>query len=418
MYPAPRIEEKASGQQSAMAALLLIGLFWPTSTNGEHSELCILTAFAILLGLLLYLAYRNGTRRGAGFVALSILIILTACTLEAVLFGSSQFDWGVFAKFCSLAILLSLNLRGISADRSIDFAFLVANIVNSISGAAILGGADWISGFLPKYYWSFYPELIPTMIALHKPVLTLGTHASAAFFFYLFFWVNWENYKHKRSRLVLFFVFSYFVLLCGLTSFTSIGFGTVALLQMISWYWRDKRRVFWAGAMCTILIVTVAFRIFGEQINDWTVVADLGSKFFNTETNGPLIRYGGGGLSRPAVDYVLNHPLSQIGFGTPPALAGGPAALGDSGPIEYLLRGSLPVLILMYFGLYRFLRFNLSLRIHAVMLFLTMVAFESAFSLLIYVRTLYLLPFFVIYLNRAVEVHRLDGDSRPVPRPI
>lgn len=394
------LEGKSSVGQGVIVCLLLVGLFFPTSTNGVHSELCVLMAFAILNGLLLYLAFKHGTRRGAViFIALPLLIILTACTLPGLLRGTSEFDWGTCVKFCSLAILLSLNLKGVRAGRSLDVAFFIANVANMICGAAVLLGSQWISDFLPKYYWSFYPELVPTMVALHKPVLTLGTHASAAFFFYVFFWVNWEAYKRRRIRSALFFAFGYFILLLGLTSFSSVGFSVVALVQMTAWCWRNQRKLFFAIVVFSTVVLTVSWRALGDQFEDWTLVTGLGSKFFNLDTSGPLARYGGAGLSRGAADYMLNHPLSQIGFGTPPDAAGGPAALGDSGPVEYLLRGSFPVLFLMYFGLYRFLRSNLVLPVHAVALLVTMIAFESAFSLLIYVRSLYLLPFLVIYLN-------------------
>src|SRR5258708_17731102 len=197
-----RLVRKSSADQVAIACLLILGLFFPTSTNGVHSELCVLIAFALLLGLLLQLASQHGTRHGAmTFVALPILIILTGCTLSALSSGTSQFDWGIFVKFCSLSILLSLNLRRVSANRSLDVALLVVNTANVICVVAILVGSQWISGFLPKYYWSFYPELMPNMVALHKPVLALGTHASAAFFLYPFFWVNWAGYRRKDTRL-------------------------------------------------------------------------------------------------------------------------------------------------------------------------------------------------------------------------
>jgi hypothetical protein len=65
-----------------------------------------------------------------------------------------------------------------------------------------------------------------------------------------------------------------------------------------------------------------------------------------------------------------------------------------------MLRGSIPLLVLIYFGLYRFLRHNLASRTHALTLFLVIIAFETGFTALSYFRTAYLLTFFVIYLRQ------------------
>jgi hypothetical protein len=57
-------------------------------------------------------------------------------------------------------------------------------------------------------------------------------------------------------------------------------------------------------------------------------------------------------------------------------------------------------LLLIYFGLYRFLRYNLTSTSHALTLFLVIIAFETGFTAFTYFRTLYLIPFFVIYLKQ------------------
>jgi hypothetical protein len=241
------------------------------------------------------------------------------------------------------------------------------------------------------------------MVALHKPVLTLGTHATAGFFLYVFFWVSWETYKVRRDRLALFFAISYFVLLLALTSFTAIAFGVLALGQMALWFWKRSPRSLVAVMLSVLTIAFFIARQFWDQIDILSAQTGLGvTAVLNSDTSGPLARYGANGSSRPTVAYLFDYPLSPIGFGTPSDLAGGSAALGDSGPIEYLLRGSIPVLLLVYFGLYRFLQLNLPNRTYVLTLFLLILAFETGFSLLIYVRTLYLLPFFVIYVKQIV----------------
>jgi hypothetical protein len=153
-------------------------------------------------------------------------------------------------------------------------------------------------------------------------------------------------------------------------------------------------------------LLIFALRIAADETDQ---IADLPqfapAVFLNNDLSGPLARYGRDGELRLAINYVYNHPLSPIG------LTAGPLApmevvwtpfrffIGDSGPLEYLLRGSIPLFFLIYFGLYRFLRRNLVLRSHAWGLFLAILLFESGFSVLSYPRMYYLLPFFVVYLN-------------------
>ncbi len=178
----------------------------------------------------------------------------------------------------------------------------------------------------------------------------------------------------------------------ALTSFTSLALATLALAQIFLWLWKRSRNVFVAAMLCVVVIVMFGGRLVRDQLDE---LPELGVTLLNTDNNGPLVRYGPGGDLRPTMAYLYNNPLSPIGFATPSYLY-----IVDSGPLEYLLRGSLPLLVFIYFGLYRFLRYNLALRSHALTLFLVIIAFETGFTAFTYFRTLYLLPFFVIYLKQ------------------
>jgi hypothetical protein len=404
---------KFSAEQGVFALLLLLGLYFPTSTNGEHSGLLVLLAFAVLLGLLAYLLVKRGNRRGsAASIALPLMIVLSICTFCALFNGPFQFDWGVFTKFTALAMILALDLRSAILSRVARGAFVVANLINIVLGIGVLVGNEWVGQFLPTYYWSFYPELMPSMMTWHKPVLSFGTHASAGFFLYLFFWINWEAYKKRSSRLSLVLTIGNLVLLVGLASFTSLALGAVAVTQIGVWYWQRNRRLFVGVAISAVLMISAAAILFASEIEVLRSIPQLTEGvFLNSDLNGPLGRFGPGGTSRKTVSYVIQHPLSPIGFAIPSEAAGSGAALGDSGILENLLRGSVPGLVLIYFGLYQFLRFNLLSRRHALTLFLVIVTFEAGFSTLIYIRALYLLPFFVVYLNDVTADHPVSSSA-------
>jgi hypothetical protein len=414
--PHPKLEPKFSIEQAALALLLIIGMYVPTSTDGENSSHpMVFVAFFILFSLLTYLAWKHGIRPGvAAFISLPIMIVLAGCTICAYTGGSDGFDFRVFTRFSALALILALDLRRFRLGPLVNSAFVLVNLLNIACGVAILVGSEWIAEFLPKYYWSSYFELLHTMLMLRKPVLTFGIHSLAAFFLYLFFWVNWENYKVRRSTIYLIFTMSYFILLLALTSFSSAGLGALAMAQMGMWSWERNRKIVIAVALSVAAIIPFAVRTFADEIDALTELPQLAeTAFLNADLSGPLARFGPDGSLRPAVTYLLTHPLLPVGFAPTTSAFDMPTPshffIGDSGPLEYLLRGSAPLLFLVYFGLYRFLRSNLASRSHVITLFLVIIAFETGYSALGSTRTFFLLPFFVVYLNQI-------ASAQPDPR--
>jgi hypothetical protein len=389
-----------SRDDALVTLLLFMGLYFPSSLGGEASTLLFWLNILLPLSLLLYLAWRHGTRPGAvAFISLPIVIVMIACTFSI---GGFRIGWGCFAEFSLLALILALDLRSVRPGRFAQAAFVIANVLNIACGIAIIVGNEWIAQFLPAFYSSFYPELVPAMLSLHKPVLTFGTHSLAGFFLYLFFWLNWETYKARRSALALLFAVSDVILLLAVASFSSVAFAILALAQMGIWLWKRNRRVLVIATACAALLVPVGMQRFEENLDAAQILPQMAGTLLDSGISGPLARYGSGGTLRPAIKYLVDHPLSPIGFAIPSYIY-----IVDSGPLEYVLRGSVPLLLLIYVGLYRFLRHNLQSRAHVLTLFFVILGFETGFTALTYFRTAYLLPLVVIYLNGIQP--RFDG---------
>jgi len=376
-----------------VALLLLVGLYLPSSAGGESSALFFWLSRTLSLIFLLYLAWKHGTRPGAvTFVSLPIVIVLAVCTFISWPF---RFQGGFFAGFNLLALLLALDLREVRSGRFTYACFVLANVLNIACGIAILAGNEWIGQVLSNSYSEFYPELVPAMLSLYKPVLTFASHSVAGFFVYLFFWLNWETYERHGSRLALCFALCELVLLVALSSFTSLAFSVLALTQMGIWLWKRSRKVFAATILCILSMALVGGRLLEDKIGSLDEL-QIGVTRLNSAISGPLARYAPGGtVAETSMSYVIKHPLSPIGF-APPISTG----VIDSGHVEYLLRGSIPLLVLVYLGLYRFLRHNLPSRVHVLTLFLAIVMFETGFTVLMYYRTACLLPFSVIWLKQ------------------
>src|SRR2546422_10354800 len=78
-----------------VALLLFVGLYLPSSSGGESSNLFFWLSRALSLIFLLYLAWKHGMRRGAVlYVSLPILILMSVCTL---LNWPFRLQWGFLA---------------------------------------------------------------------------------------------------------------------------------------------------------------------------------------------------------------------------------------------------------------------------------------------------------------------------------
>ena len=123
----------------------------PTHLPSKYSWVSLKDWLRVLLCSLLW---RLGPIPGtATYIALPLLIILLICSLRALVGGALQFDMGICAKFMGLALLLTLNLRRVGIGRVVETLFVLANVVNIAFGIAILIGTDWVTDFLPKFYW-------------------------------------------------------------------------------------------------------------------------------------------------------------------------------------------------------------------------------------------------------------------------
>jgi hypothetical protein len=377
-----------------LTLILVIGIFFPTSLGGESREFLIGIALVLLLAFFSLFIYWRGTRPGAIFgFSIPILVVLLAGTLISCAF---RFGGTIFCEYVMIATLFALNLRRLRMNRLVTTVFLLVNILWIIGGAVILVGNEAFNDQLVKWYSQFYADLVPGMLALHKPVLTFGSHSLAGFFTYLFFWLNWETYRRQHQIWNLIFALCELVLLLGMTSFTSMGFAVLAVAQIGYWLWKKDRLVFVVCAASVAVITWLTVGMITDELEILWKNPSVASSVLNADNSGFMVRYAVGGTVFGTINYIWEHPLAPIGFTYPSTVL----YLGDSGPVEYLLRGSIPLLLLVYLGLYKFLRHNVRDRNYALALFIFFIGFETGYNTLPYFRTLYLLPFVAVYLNQ------------------
>jgi hypothetical protein len=377
-----------------IGSLLVLGFYFPTSI-GEQFSTALFGINYLLSLVLLSLLFLEAEDRPSVLVCVSLLSIVPLLFVFTYTSGLHTYTFGTFCGFAVLSVLLITNLREVRFPPYLFHLCMLVNILNILAGLAILAGSDLVKQFLVTHYSVYYPELVPNMLLFRKPVLTFGTHSIAAFFLYLFFYANLQTYRFRGKRLFLLFAFCYLFLTAALLSVSGLILAAVGALQLYWFLWSSvRRRWFWGGALLAVLGMIAGFQFLGSVVKNWADVSEGAKSILTWSGGGFLGRLAAGGTLRDSIDYLRYHPFSPVGVADKAGLM-----FQDSGLVEYLLRGSVILVFLVYGGLFFFLRRSLLSKVDAHWLFLVILGFELGFTALTNFRALYLLPFLVVYLN-------------------
>jgi hypothetical protein len=192
------------------------------------------------------------------------------------------------------------------------------------------------------------------------------------------------------------FSVSYLFLMLFLLSVSALAFATVGLFQLAAHYWSAIRhKLAWATvALCAVLVTAV----FWSPAINWSSSLDVVKVILRDPNNGLSGRLLPGGTMYYDLQYLQEHPFSPVGTSFREGFM-----FGDDGPVEYMLRGSLPLLFLMYGGLFYFLRRNMISRFHAIFFFVAVVMFELGITTLVNFRAQCLFPVFVVIFNSLTQ---------------
>jgi hypothetical protein len=384
--------------------LFLVGIFLPSSLSGYLSSLLIGISYGIALFLLAYGAWKLGASESAIiYCLLPILIILSLCT---VLWSLDDIRIAKLGVYAASALMFCLRWKP-SPLRYGNHILLAASAANIVMGVGILAHWSPVTDFVSRFYAAFFDDLVSTMLALHKPVLTYGTHSLAAFFIYLFYWMNFRTFEATKSKINLAFAILHAALCAAVLSHTSFVFAFLAFAEM-GWYLLRHARY---AAIAIVFAIAIGLPAAVSRIDpDLRTWADVGQVtrdvvvFTWTDKEGGFAgRFSPSGNMAAPIAYIADHPFSPIGLSTREGFI-----LDDSGPIEYMIRGSVLLVLLMYGGAWYFLRAHLP-RWDALRFFLCIVAMEVGFSVLTYHRALFLFPACLIYLSSLECTATSDG---------
>jgi hypothetical protein len=371
---------------------LLFAFYLPSSTGGiisrPLSAVSLLGTCAILA--LLITSQRSTVPLPLVGAALSVPGLLLAFTVTSPFY---EFSSGVFVIYTWLTLLYLIDLRDRFEMRWPERVLAVVSGVSLVFGYALVLNVAAADRLAQQLYSGFYPALLYIMVGLNdKPVLTFATHSMAGFMIYLLCYMVLSAYRVHGGPWRLGIAAGYLGLLIALRSTTGTMFAAITMPQMLVLVLRRHPRltapaglVVLLGAVATLLWLGITADVVGAAIRD-AVVGD--------RVRGLFSRYSEEGLLASNFAYFSRAPLSPIGLTATETLY-----LGDSGLVVNLLRGSVPLMVTVYGGLFLFLRFNLRRRATATWLWWVIVLFEVGFTPLQYFRFTAFVPFLVVYLN-------------------
>jgi len=368
-----------------IAALVLTGIYCPTSIGGEQSKwLWAIPGFALLVAsLILILSY--GMVKPAVACAAAAFAALFLYTMLTPLWTITP---GTLLPYTALLVLLCADLSRIPYGPVLRITWTVINAVNLGLSALVVANAGAAKQFLQSYYSAFYHSLVPMMLAQGKPVLTFASHSIASFFFFVCFYLHLRSARQRGSNWSFVAALAYLVLLVLLKSVSAycLFLGGVALLAIHTGKQHKWKLAAIAAMAVCVAAITPTAKV-DQLASDVTTV-------WSARESGFLGRYQESGVLAANFRYIQENPLRGIGIGFSDSLW-----YGDSGPVEFLLRGSLPLLLSAYGAFWFFVTKNLRSRRRGLALFAIYCAFEIAYSNLLYLRTLCVLPLVIVYLN-------------------
>jgi len=341
--------------------------------------------------------------------ALSMWLVLALFTVTSPFEAYSP---GVTLLYVAQGLLFLIDLRGVTS-RAIEVVFQVITVVSLVLGYALALDVGVADRLLVAWYGAFYPTLVSNMVVLfNKPVLTFGTHSMAGFMIYLFFYLHFRAWLTQGGWRRLAAAGGFLGLLVALTSTTGLAFAVIAGLQIAFVLQRALPQQRALIAVAILLAALVGAAALG--LDAGTLLAQAEDAIVGDRVRGLFSRYATDGLLASTMKYLSESPLQPIGVGATDTLY-----LGDSGLVMNLLRGSVPLLIAVYGGLWLFLRTNLDDRRSALWLWVCVVLFEVGFTPLQYFRFLGFVPLLVVYLNTVSSRVPPTGaflGARPVAR--
>lgn len=371
-----------------LALCLVVGLYFPTSYNEQIiGNVFYINSMPILLIGLILVLQRNFNKLKI-FISFSIVITILLCTFISPF---PNYTLGAFAPYLIISFLFLTDISDLQKSGFVDKIFIGCNIINIVLCFLIILNQSSVVQFIMNNYSQAFPGLLKKMILWYnKPVLSFGSHSLSAFYFFSFFFMNYLTYLSKKKKTFFILALAYLPIIFMLTSTTALFFLIIAF-SYLAYYSIVKFNIMSLGILISMAGIIIYFIL---QLNIDFSGHNFQRYIFTSSEFGLNTRYSGDSALNSTYDYIKGNPFRPIGISYSDQLY-----YTDSGPVVFILRGSFPLLILVYSGFFLFVNKNINdSKLKWQLIFLFMI-FELGYPNLLYFRTPMLLLFIVFYLN-------------------
>lgn len=367
--------------------LAVVAFLFPTTLNGIVTNTYLLI-FATLLEIVfisLILFGKLKINKIQGMYSLAILLILLIATLFTLLSGIKI---GSFMYYLSYITISSIDFKNSEYSKTNNInAYRFFSILVILLGLCMILNIPIINNIEYKFYGAYYQELIPLMQMGSKPVLTFSTHSVSGFAMFLFFCMSFFTYKKFHMKIDLFLSFGFCFLIVNLKSFTAIMYFVIAIGMIFTLLSRKT-----VIRICVFIGLVIIYMLIFQKsaVNEMSTMIHY--ILFEKQNNGLTGRYAKGGAMTKNLSFIKDNLFRPVGFGFDDRLS-----FVDSGIIEYLLRGSILLVISMYLGFFTFLKNNIDSKLILIILFSAFITFETGFAVLILTKIIFFIPFMITY---------------------
>ncbi|NRT10964.1 hypothetical protein [Flavobacterium sp. 14A] len=369
--------------------LLFIGVFSPTSAGGVMNSFLTFIAFGFLFIILSIFVKKRLTKSN---VILFLLIngSLIFFTLSGTLILST-YSFGIYPNFLFLSCLFLLDLKNIQVNKSINFFFLICSYLIITLGFGIIFRVIPILNFILDHYTAGYDALLPNMLSGLKPVATFATHSIAALFLFIFFYLNIKAYKSFKKNIYLLTAVLFLLLLLFIRSNSALVFISFSFLILFKLFVSNKSSLIYFALL--VILIIIYFGFIDDSVILFLKNFDI-SSILSSDKNGLQGRYSSASPLQVTMDYILSNPFSPLGLTYSDKLY-----YSDSGFILYFLRGSIFLMFGIYFGFILLIKNNLCNNREAYFFIFITLLFEIGYPVLLYIRFIYFIPFYIVYSN-------------------
>ena len=380
--------------------LLFIGMYFPSSFFGVNKYIEIYFYIPLMIVLLFFIfkfkLFNN--KKIFFFIGINLLLILFT-VIKAAEF--QRITWGALPPFFLFSLLICLNFKLENYFKKIITWFNIFIITQIILSWGIILQIDLIQKILLAFFDGNLLTfgLLNEMIVQLKPINTFLTHSIAGFYMFIFFVLNFYTFIFKNKIIYLIISFNFLFFLIFLNSSTSFYFFliSIGLIMFELFNLGNKKVLFFLIFIGCILV----FFYYPTIINNYRFTNfDDYYTIRQSNVNGIATRYSKDSRFwfRENYEYIEANPFVGLGLNFNNKLF-----YTDNGYLLIYLRGSIYLFLLFYIGFINFLKRNIIGNKFFIISIIAYLLFELGYANLLNSRSLYFLPFLILYFNNLIN---------------